>query len=261
MKPNASQDSRMVGDALPRREDRRFVTGAGRYVDDLVLPDQAYAVLVRSPHAHATIRAISTETAKASPGVLGVFTGQDVAADKVGGIPCGWLVKSKDGTNMVEPPHPMLVLDRVRCVGDQVAVVVAESKAAAREAAMLVEVDYDILPAVASIQAALSDGAQTVWDQAKNNVCFDWDLGDKTAVKAAMNRAHKVVELTVRQNRLIPNAIEPRAALGHYDAANDHYTLYTTSQNPHLIRLLMAAFVLGIPEHRLRVVADRKSVV
>ncbi|HMU38741.1 MAG TPA: xanthine dehydrogenase family protein molybdopterin-binding subunit [Pseudomonadota bacterium] len=255
MKPNASQDSRMVGDALPRREDRRFVTGAGRYVDDLVLPDQAYAVLVRSPHAHATIRAISTETAKASPGVLGVFTGQDVAADKVGGIPCGWLVKSKDGTNMVEPPHPMLVLDRVRCVGDQVAVVVAESKAAAREAAMLVEVDYDILPAVASIQAALSDGAQTVWDQAKNNVCFDWDLGDKTAVKAAMNRAHKVVELTVRQNRLIPNAIEPRAALGHYDAANDHYTLYTTSQNPHLIRLLMAAFVLGIPEHRLRVVA------
>lgn len=255
MSSHISQSGGMVGSAVPRREDRRFITGSGRYVDDIVVPNQCYAVLVRSPHAHAKIRRILTRAAQASPGVVAVFTGQDVAADKIGGIPCGWLVKSKDGSNMVEPPHPMLVADRVRHVGDQVAVVIAETKEQARAAAQLVEVDYEVLPAVASIPAALRNGAPTVWEQAKNNVCFDWELGDKAAVKAAMARAHKVVEIEVVQNRLIPNAIEPRAAIGSYDAAADSYTLYTTSQNPHLIRLLLGAFVLGIPEHRLRVVA------
>ena len=250
-----TQSSGSIGAAIPRREDRRFITGAGRYVDDIVLPNQAYAYIVRSPHSHAQIRSISTESARSAPGVIAVFTGQDVVADKVGGIPCGWLVKNKDGSNMVEPPHPMLVADCVRHVGDQVAVVIAESKADARAAAQLIEVDYDVLPAVATLQDAVSDGAPTVWAQAKGNVCFDWDLGDKAAVKAAMKSAYKVVEIEVRNNRLIPNAIEPRAAIGQYDAASDGYTLYTTSQNPHLIRLLLGAFVLGIPEHRLRVVA------
>ena len=244
-----------IGAAIPRREDRRFITGAGRYVDDIVLPHQAYAVIVRSPHAYAEIRSITTTAALAAPGVLAVFTGHDVAADKVGGIPCGWLVKSKDGSNMVEPPHPMLVKDRVRHVGDQVAVVIAESKAEARAAAQLIEIDYEVLPAVGTLQDATAPGAPAVWDQAQDNVCFDWDLGDKAAVAAAMASAYKIIDLEVRQNRVIPNAIEPRAAIGHYDSAGDYYTLYTTSQNPHLIRLLLGAFVLGIPEHRLRVVA------
>ena len=249
------QSTPSIGASIPRREDRRFITGAGRYTDDIVLPNQAYAYILRSPHAHALIRSISTDAALAAPGVVAVFTGHDVAADKVGGIPCGWLVKSKDGSNMVEPPHPMLVADRVRHVGDQVAVIIADSKAEARAAAQLVEVDYDVLPAVATLGDAITDGAATVWDQAKGNVCFDWDLGDKAAVKAAMKSAYKVIEIEVRNNRVIPNAIEPRAAIGHYDVSGDNYTLYTTSQNPHLIRLLLGAFVLGIPEHRLRVVA------
>jgi carbon-monoxide dehydrogenase large subunit len=251
----APEHPSLIGAAVARKEDRRFLTGAGRYTDDLNRPHQTHAYFVRSPHAHAKIVSIDASKAKAAPGVVAVYTGHDLAADKVGGIPCGWLVKSKDGSNMVEPPHPALVADRVRHVGDQVAVVIAESKAQAKAAAHLIEVEYETLPAAATVKDAVAEGAPLVWDQAAGNTCFDWHLGDRAPVDAAFAKAHKIVEIEVTNNRLIPNAMEPRAAIGEYDRATDLTTLWTTSQNPHLIRLLLGAFVLGIPEHKLRVVA------
>jgi carbon-monoxide dehydrogenase large subunit len=244
-----------LGSSVARREDRRFLLGKGRYTDDLRLPEQAAAVFVRSPHAHAAIRSIDTARAQAAPGVLAVLTGADVAADGLGGIPCGWQIKSKDGSNMVEPPHPALAVDKVRHVGDPVVMVVAATRAQAKDAAQLVAVDYDPLPAVAGLAAATASAAPLVWDEAPGNVCFDWHLGDAAATDAEFARAAHVVAIDLVNNRIAPNAIEPRAANGHYDAANDHYTLYTTSQNPHLTRLLLGAFTLKVPEHKLRVVA------
>jgi aerobic carbon-monoxide dehydrogenase large subunit len=250
-----ASNERLIGAAIARKEDRRFLTGVGRYTDDMFRPHQAHAFIVRSPHAHAKVTSIDTSKAAAAPGVVAVYTGKDIADDKVGGLPCGWLIKNKDGSSMVEPPHPALVLDRVRHVGDQVAVVIAETKAQAKAAANLVEVEYETLPAVASVNAAVAEGAPLVWDQAPGNTCYDWHLGEKGPVDAAFASAHKIVEIEVTNNRLIPNAMEPRAAIGEYDAAGDMLTLTTTSQNPHLIRLLLGAFVLGVPEHKLRVVA------
>ena len=244
-----------LGSSVARREDRRFLMGKGRYTDDLRLPDQATAVFVRSPHAHAAIRSIDTAQALAAPGVLAVLTGADVAADGLGGIPCGWQIKSKDGSNMVEPPHPALAVDKVRHAGDPVVMVVAATRAQAKDAAQLVVVDYDPLPAVAGLAAATAAGASLVWDEAPGNVCFDWHLGDAAATDAEFARAAHVVSIDVVNNRIAPNAIEPRAANGHYEAADDRYTLYTTSQNPHLTRLLLCAFTLKVPEHKLRVVA------
>jgi carbon-monoxide dehydrogenase large subunit len=244
-----------IGAAVKRKEDRRFLTGAGTYTDDIRRPGQAWAHMIRSPHAHARIRAVRADAARKAPGVLAVLTGADLAAEKIGNIPTGWLIHSKDGSPMVEPPHPAIAHERVRHVGDQVAVVVAETKDQAREAAALVEVDYEELPAVATIAQAIRPGAPLVWDQAKGNTCYDWHLGDKAATDAAFAKAHKVVALEVVNNRLIPNAIEPRSAIGEYERATGDFTLYTTSQNPHLTRLLLGAFSYGIPEHKLRVVA------
>ncbi len=244
-----------IGVAVRRKEDFRFLTGRGMYTDDINRPGQLHAHILRSPHAHAALRKIDVAKAKAAPGVVAVFTGADMAKDNVGGLPCGWLLKNKDGSPMVEPPHPPLVSDRVRHVGDQVAVVIAETKAQARDAAELIEIDYQQLPVVASIADAVKPGGPVVWDQAKGNTCFDWHLGDKDAVDAAFKKAHKVAKIDFVNNRLIPNAMEPRAAIGDFDRATGEHTLYTTSQNPHLIRLLMGAFVLHIPESRLRVFA------
>jgi carbon-monoxide dehydrogenase large subunit len=244
-----------IGTPVRRREDFRFITGQGTYTDDLNRPGQLHAAILRSPHAHARIRGIDTAAAEAAPGVVAVFTGKNMEADGVGGLPCGWLVHSKDGTPMVEPPHPALATERVRHVGDPVAVVVGESLALARDAAELIVVDYEVLPAVVDPAEALQPGKPLVWDNAPNNLCFDWHLGDRDAVDAAFTRAHHVARLDLVNNRLVPNAIEPRAAIGEFDRATNEYTLYTTSQNPHVIRLLMGAFVLHIPEARLRVVA------
>ncbi len=244
-----------IGASVPRREDRRFLLGKGRYTDDIELPDQSWAVFVRSPHAHAAIRGIDAREALASPGVLAVLTGDDVAQDGLGGIPCGWLIKNKDGSSMVEPPHPALAQGKVRHAGDPVAMVVAETKAQAEDAAQKVVVDYEPLPAVAHLSDAVAAGAPRVWDEAAGNVCFDWHLGDRDAVDAAFEKAARVVAIDLVNNRIVPNAIEPRAANGSYDAAEDRYTLYTTSQNPHLTRLLLGAFSFKVPEHRLRVVA------
>lgn len=245
-----------IGASLKRKEDARFLTGRGNYTDDIVRPGQTHAVFVRSPHAHARIAAVRTDAARAAPGVVTVLTGADLAADKVGILPAGWLIHSKDGTPMVEPGHPALVADKVRHVGDQVAVVVAETKEQARAAAVLVEVDYDVLPAAVDLAAAIRPGAPQVHDAAKLNTCYDWHLGDKAATDAAFAKAAKVVTLDLVNNRLIPNAMEPRAAIGEYDRVTGDYTLITSSQNPHLIRLLLAAFTLpGTPEHKLRVIA------
>jgi carbon-monoxide dehydrogenase large subunit len=244
-----------IGASVKRKEDKRFLTGRGQYTDDITLPNQSYAVFVRSPYASAKIAKIDAAAARAHDGVLAVLTGDDVAADGLGGIPCGWAVKNKDGSPMVEPPHPSLAHGKVRHVGDPVALVVATSRAAARAAAHLVHVDYDTLQGVGTLTAAIAPGAPQVWDEAKGNVCFDWHIGDPALTDAAFAKAAHVVEIDLVNNRVAPNAMEPRAANGSFDAANDQYTLYTTSQNPHLTRLLLAAFTLHVPEHKLRVIA------
>ena len=244
-----------IGAAVRRKEDVRFLTGRGAYTDDINRPHQTHAHILRSPHAHAKVRRLDTAAARRAPGVVAVLTGADLAADKLGGLPCGWLIHNKDGTPMVEPPHPPLAADRVRHVGDQVAVVIAETRDQARDAAELIEVDYEPLPAVVTIADALKRGGPVVWDQALSNTCYDWEIGDRAAVEAAFKKAKHVAKIDLVNNRLIPNAIEPRAAIGEYDPASGMHTLYTTSQNPHVIRLLMGAFVLGLPENKLRVVA------
>ena len=245
-----------IGTPVRRREDYRFLTGQGTYTDDINRPGQLYAYILRSPHASARINAINASAAKTAPGVAAVFVGQDMAAEGIGGLPCGWLVNSKDGSPMKEPPHPVLAVERVRHVGDPVAVIIAESYQQAKDAAEKVAVDYAVEAAVVDPAAALQPGAPQVWgDQAPGNLCYDWALGDEAAVDAVLRGAARVVKIDLVNNRLVPNAMEPRAAIGEFNRATGDYTLYTTSQNPHVIRLLMGAFVLHIPEARLRVVA------
>jgi len=243
-----------IGKSLPRREDHRFLTGAGQYTDDVVMPGQTCGFFLRSPHAHARIRKLDTSQALKAPGVIAIFTGADLAEAKVGGLPCGWLIHSKDGSPMKEPPHPVLAQGKVRYVGDQVALIVAESLTQAKDAAELIDVDYEPLPAV--IDPATADKAPAaVHDEAPDNVCYDWGHGDKAAVDAAFAKAAHVSRLDLVNNRLIPNAMEPRAANAVYSRHDDSYTLYVANQNPHVERLMMCAFVLGLPESKVRVIA------
>ena len=244
-----------IGTPIRRREDQRFLTGTGQYVDDVNRPGQTYAWMVRSSVAHAVIKRVDTSKAEAAPGVVKILTGADWAADEVGGLPCGWQVIGKNEVPMHEPPHPALVADKVRHVGDNLAIVIAETKAQARDAAELIEIDLEELPAVVSMADAAADGAALVHDDVPNNLCYDWEIGVKEDADAVFAKADHITTLELVNNRLVANQIEPRAALAEYDAAGDHYTLYTTSQNPHVIRLLMGAFVLSIPEHKLRIVA------
>lgn len=242
-----------IGQPLKRKEDHRFLTGRGKYTDDIVRPNMLYAHFVRSPYAHAKINGIDTSEAAQADGVVAIYTGKDL--EGIGGVPCGWQIHNKDGTPMAEPPHPALCTDKALFVGDEVAIVIAETKAQAKAAASLVAVDYEALPAVSNIKAAIAEGAPLVHDAAPGNRCFDWHLGEKDPVDAAFAKADHVVEMDVINNRLIPNAMEPRSAIAEYDPSMDMTTLWTTSQNPHLIRLLLGAFVLSIPEHKLRVIA------
>lgn len=242
-----------IGASVKRKEDKRFLTGQGNYLHDIDRPNQSYAYILRSPMAHAKINGIDTAAAAAAPGVLAVYTGADTA--ELGGIPCGWGVNNKDGSPMAEPKHPMLAEGKVRHVGDPVAVVIAETYEQAKDAAELIDVDFEELPAVVDMVKAISGGGPLVHDDAADNLCYDWELGDEAEVNQAFEGAAHVVSIDVTNNRLVPNAMEPRAAIGEYDKATGEYTLYTTSQNPHVIRLLMGAFVLGLPEHKLRVVA------
>ena len=243
-----------IGAALKRREDVRFLTGRGTYTDDLNRPGQAHVYFLRSQVAHATINGIDTTAAEAAPGVLRVFTGADIDAAGLGGLPCGWLITDRHGEPMKEPKHPILASGKVRHVGDPIVAVVAESLSEARDAAEKVELDLVEHPAVVDMASALS-GAPDVHDDAPGNLCYDWTFGDEEATDAAFDGATHVTRLEFRNNRLVPNAMEPRAGIGEYDPGTGDYTLYTTSQNPHVIRLLMGAFVLSIPEHKLRVVA------
>ncbi len=242
-----------IGASVKRKEDLRFLSGRGQYTDDINRPGQLYAYILRSPHAHARIAAVDAASAKAMPGVRAVYTSADMAA--VGGIPCGWQIHSKDGTPMAEPKHPVLAEGKVRHVGDPVAVVVADTRQQARDAAEAIIVDYDVLPSATTMAQAQAPAAPLVHDGLAGNLCYDWHIGEKAAVEAAFAQAAHRVVFETTNNRLVPNAMEPRAAIGDYDATTGEHTLYTTSQNPHVIRLLMGAFVLNIPEAKLRVVA------
>jgi carbon-monoxide dehydrogenase large subunit len=241
-----------IGKAIERIEDGRFLTGRGNYTDDVSFPDQSYGYFLRSPHAHARLLGIDTAPAEAAPGVLAVLTGKDFR--EVGGLPCGWQINNLDGTPMKEPKHAVLADGKVCYVGDHVALVVADTLAQAKAAAELIVVDYEPLPAVADVASA-AGAATAVHDIAPDNVCYTWAIGDAAATDAAFKKAAHVTKLEFRNNRLIPNAIEPRAANARYDRADDSYTLYVANQNPHVERLLMTAFVLGLPEHKVRVIA------
>ena len=245
----------VIGAPIRRKEDQRFLTGAGNYTDDINRPGQAYACFVRSPHAHATIKGVDTAAATAAPGVVAVFTGQDLADDGVGGMPCGWGITNRDGSAMAEPAWPVLAVDTVRYVGDAVAAVIAETPAQARDAAEQVSVDYAPLPAIIATAETTAAGAPQVHPEAANNVCFDFELGDKAATDAAFDGAHHVTRLELVNQRLIANAMEPRAAVAEFARADGMLTLYCTSQAPHVVRLLLGAYVLQHPEHKFRVVS------
>jgi aerobic carbon-monoxide dehydrogenase large subunit len=241
----------LFGQSIKRREDPRLITGKGNYVDDVRLPGTLHAAFVRSPHAHARIRSIDVAAAKKLKGVAAVYTGKDLVAGGMKPIPVGWLIP-----NMKIPPRWPLALDRARHMGEAVAVVLAESPYLARDAAELVNVDWEPLPAVADAQKAVQPGAPSLHDEAPDNVSFRWQLGDKAATDKAFAGAAKVVKQSFRNHRLIPNAIEPRACLASANAGTGDVTLWLTTQNPHVHRLLMSAFVLGMPEHKLRVISQ-----
>ncbi|TMG81661.1 MAG: xanthine dehydrogenase family protein molybdopterin-binding subunit [Betaproteobacteria bacterium] len=248
-----TNDLNTIGQSIRRKEDVRFLTGAGQYTDDVNPPQHTHAYFLRSPHAHAKIRKIDMSKAKAAPGVVAIYTSDDLTG--VNGLPCGWLITGTDGQPMKEPPHPVLAQGKVRYVGDGVAMVIAETPDQAKDAAELIDVDYDVLSAVVNPVDALKSGAPQIHDGASGNKCYTWALGDKAAVDAAFAKAAHVTKLDIVNNRLIPNAIEPRAAVASFSRADDSYTLYVTSQNPHVERLLMTAFVLGLPETKVRVIA------
>jgi carbon-monoxide dehydrogenase large subunit len=244
-----------IGARVPRKEDRRFITGQGNYTDDIPVKNAAYAEFVRSPYAHARIARVDASAARGAPGVIGVLTGAELADDKVGGLICGWMIHSKDGSPMRAAPYAPLARDTVRYVGNAVAIVVAETKNQARDAAELVQVEYEELASVVDPAATQAPGAPQIHAEAPGNTIYQWALGDKGAVDRAFAGAAHRVEIDLINNRLVPNAIEPRAATAVYDRAEGRFTLYTTSQNPHVARLVLSAFVGLAPEHKLRVVA------
>jgi carbon-monoxide dehydrogenase large subunit len=244
-----------IGAAVRRKEDFRFVTGKGQYTDDINRPGQTYIHFVRSPHAHAKIRNIDTAEAKKCHGVVAVLTGVDLANDKIGNLICGWAITSKDGTPMKMSAHPAIANGKANHVGDAVAVVIAETLAQAKDAGEAIKIDYEVLPAVSDPAKAQQKGVPQIHDVAPHNTIYNWHLGDQKATEAAFKSANHVTKLHFINNRLVPNAIEPRAALADYDAGNDQLTLWNTSQNPHVARLVIAAFVGMAPEHKLRVIA------
>jgi carbon-monoxide dehydrogenase large subunit len=244
-----------IGAAVRRKEDQRFVTGKGHYTDDVNRAGQCYAYFLRSPHAHARINGIDSKAAAAMPGVLAVLTAAELTADKIGNLICGWMITSKDGSQMKMAPHPAIAHGKANYVGDAVAVVVAQTLAQAKDAAEKIKVDYQVLPAVADPAKVQGQGAPQIHEVAAHNTIYQWHLGDAKAVEAAVAAAKHVTKLDLINNRLVPNAIEPRAAIGEYDAGTDSLTLWNTTQNPHVARLVMSAFIGLAPEHKLRVIA------
>src|SRR3974377_2335660 len=242
-----------IGAAVRRKQYFRFVPGNGQYPDDLTRPGETRAVFVRSPHAHAKVRGIDISVARKMPGVAAVLTGAELTGDKIGNLICGWMIHSKDGSPMKMAPHPALASGTVNYVGDAVAVVIADTLAQGRDAAENGKVEYEVRPAVTDPAEAKS-GPQ-IHEVAPKNIIYEWSLGDQKAVDAAFASAKHVTRLDIINNRLAPNAIEPRAALAEYDAGTDQLTLWNTTQNPHVSRLVIAAFVGMAPEHKLRVIA------
>ena len=245
--------SSLIGSRVERKEDKKFLTGKGRYTADINLANQTYAYFVRSPHARATISKVDISKASNAPGVVKILTGDDLAKDKIGGLIAGWKIVSQDGTDMKCPPHPPLANNTVNFVGDHVAVAIAETLDQAKDAAEKVRVDYKVLKAVVKTGDALNSKA--IHDGIDKNLCFDFLLGDKGKTDEAFSKADKVVKLDLVNNRLIPNAMEPRAAIGDYNSSSEELTLYTASQNPHLSRLILSAFNAVHPEHKFRIVA------
>ncbi|MEX1083751.1 MAG: xanthine dehydrogenase family protein molybdopterin-binding subunit, partial [Xanthobacteraceae bacterium] len=244
-----------VGQPVPRFEDPRLLRGGGRYVADLVLPRTAYGYVLRSPHAHAKIRSIDIAAAKAAPGVLAVLTGADWEASGFGHLPRASQRKRADGSPMYRPPYPALVKDRVRWVGDYVAFVVAETYLQAVDAAESIEVDYEPLPAIVGTADASLPGKPRVWDDCENNICFVFRVGDKEKTDAAFAKADHVVTQHFVINRVTAAPMEPRACIGDYNPAEDHYTSYTTLQRAHVYRSELAEEVLRVPESKVRVIA------
>jgi len=244
-----------IGARVKRKEDKRFTTGHGKYTDDIRMENQAYAAFVRSPFAHAKVNGIDASAAEAMDGVIAILNGAQLTGDGIGNIICGWAITSKDGSPMNMGAWSALATEKVRYVGDAVAVVIAETEALAHLAAEAVEIDYQELPAVAQAVKALNDGAPQIHENAPGNLIYDWELGDEAATDAGLASAVHITEMDITNNRLAPNAMEPRSAVTVYDSAEDHYTLYTTSQNPHVARLLLSAFYQVAPEHKLRVIA------
>ncbi len=245
-----------VGQGVPRWEDPRLLRGGGRYSDDINRHGQAYGHVVRSTHAHATINSIDAAAARAAPGVLAVYTGEDYAASGLGPIPCAVPRQKPDGSPMFTPPNMALRTGRVRLVGDYVAFVVAETPTQACDAAELVQIDYSPLPSVTATRDAMAEGAATVWDECPDNVCFQFNLGDKAKTEAAFKAAHHVTRLEMDISRVAVNPMEPRACIAEYDKFDDRYTLYTGCQGPHGLRQAIAEPILKVPENKLRVVSD-----
>jgi carbon-monoxide dehydrogenase large subunit len=243
-----------IGQAVPRFEDPRLLRGGGRYIDDFVLPGMAFGHVLRSPHAHARIRSIDTSRAKVAPGVLAVLSGADWIASGWGDLPVPGGHKRRDGQPNYRPRYPALVRDRVRFIGDYVAFVVAETRHQAADAAELIEVDYEPLPAVIDTAAAAQPGAPLVWEDCPNNICFTQIHGDKAATEAAFARAAHVVRHRFVINRVTAATMEPRGAIGDYNQADGRYTVYATLQRAHGYRSDVAK-ILKVPESKVRVVA------
>jgi carbon-monoxide dehydrogenase large subunit len=248
-----------LGQPVQRVEDLRLTTGRGKYTDDITLPRQLRATILRSPHAHARIVSIDTSEAAQAHGVAAVFTGEDVAAAGLGDPPCLatriFPLKRPDGTDTTTPPRPLLARERVRYVGDYVALVLAETLDQARDAAELIEVDYEELPQVTATADAIAEGAPLVWQDSPGNVCFVREIGDKAAVEAAFAKADHITTVTIPVTRVAPSPMEPRAAIGDYDPAQDRYTLYTGTQRPHDNRHAITQAVLKVEENQLRVIS------
>ena len=244
-----------VGQVVPREEDPRLLKGLGRFLDDVVLPQQSYAHVLRSPHAHARIRSIDSAAAAALPGVLAVLTGADYAGDGLGNVPCEVLRPRRDGSAMYHPPYAPLVTDRVRRVGDCVAIVVAETVTRAKDAAELIEVDYEPLPAVSSVAEAVESGAPLVWDDCPGNESWYMELGDRAKTDAVFATADRTMAKRFFISRITANTMEPRGCLGDYDRYDDRFTLYTGLQNPHQVREYLAHEIFRLPETKFRVIA------
>ena len=236
-----------------RVEDPRLLKGNGRYTDDIALPGMLVGLVVRSPHAAAKILSLDVAAAQAVPGVHAVYTAVDLAADKIGGLPCAAPVQNKDGTDMVAPPHPVLADGMVRHVGDPIAFVVADTMQAARDAAERIAADYDMLASSTDLAATTNADAALVWPQAPGNICFDWDIGDKAATDAAFAQAAHVTRLTIVNNRIVVSSIEARAAVAAYDAASGRWTLHANTQGGWLVKNLIGP-VFGVDPEQFRVI-------